>query len=52
MSKPAPRTHRAVIHNDDEALTFGKRVIQEMMHRDAGLYASWTIDLFPLSASL
>jgi hypothetical protein len=41
----AEKVDSAVLADDDEALAFGKRVSQEMMRRDAGLYSSWTIEI-------
>jgi hypothetical protein len=35
----------AVLADDDEALAFAKRVIRELIHRDAKLYATWTMDV-------
>jgi hypothetical protein len=31
--------------DDTEALDFGKRVIQDMIHRDPEHYAGWTMDI-------
>jgi len=31
--------------NDAEALTFGKRVICDLIDRDMGQYADWTMDI-------
>jgi hypothetical protein len=41
----AEKLGSAVLADDDEALAFGKRVIQEMMRSNAGLYASWKIEI-------
>jgi hypothetical protein len=35
----------AVLADDDEALAFAKRVIRELIHRDAKLYATWTMEV-------
>jgi hypothetical protein len=35
----------AVLTNDDEALAFAKRIIQEMLQGDAGRYAAWTMEI-------
>ena len=33
----------AVLADDDEALAFAKRVIRELIHIDAKLFATWTM---------
>jgi hypothetical protein len=35
----------AVLADDDEALAFAKRVIRELIHRDAKLCATWTMEV-------
>jgi hypothetical protein len=35
----------AVLADDDEALAFAKRVIRELIHRDAKLYATWKMEV-------
>jgi hypothetical protein len=35
----------AVLTNDDEALAFAKRIIQEMMQGDVALYTTWAMDI-------
>jgi hypothetical protein len=35
----------AVLADDDEALAFANRVIRELTHRDAKLYATWTMEV-------
>jgi hypothetical protein len=35
----------AVLADDDEALAFAKRVIRELIQRDAKLYATWTMEV-------
>jgi hypothetical protein len=35
----------AILTDDDEALAFAKRVIQELIHRDSKLYATWTMEV-------
>jgi hypothetical protein len=33
------------LRGDCEALTFGKLVIRELIHKDAGDYTGWTMDI-------
>jgi uncharacterized protein DUF6894 len=35
----------AVLADDDEALAFAKRVIRELIHSDAKLYTTWTMEV-------
>ena len=35
----------AVLTDDDEALAFAKRVIRELIHSDAKLYTTWTMEV-------
>ena len=35
----------AVLADDDEAFAFAKRVIRELIQRDAKLYATWTMEV-------
>ena len=35
----------AVLADDDEARAFAKRVIRELIQRDAKLYATWTMEV-------
>jgi hypothetical protein len=35
----------AVLADDDEACAFAKRVIRELIQRDAKLYATWTMEV-------
>ena len=35
----------AVLADDDEARAFAKRVIRELIQRDAELYARWTMEV-------
>jgi hypothetical protein len=35
----------AVLADDDEALAFAKRVIRELIHNDAKLYITWTMEV-------
>jgi hypothetical protein len=35
----------AVLADDDEALAFAKRVIRELIHCDAKLYATWMMEV-------
>jgi hypothetical protein len=35
----------AVLADDDEALAFAKRVILELIHSDAKLYTTWTMEV-------
>jgi hypothetical protein len=34
-----------VLADDEEALVFAKRVIRELIHSDAKLYATWTMEV-------
>jgi hypothetical protein len=35
----------AVLADDEEALTFAKRVIRELIRSDANLYTTWTMEV-------
>jgi len=35
----------AVLADDDEALSFAKRVVRELIHSDEKLYATWKVEL-------
>ena len=39
----AEKLGAAALADDDEAVAFAKRVIRELIHRDAKLYATWTM---------
>jgi hypothetical protein len=41
----AEKLGAAVLADDDEAVAFAKRVIRELIHRDAKLYATWMMEI-------
>jgi hypothetical protein len=41
----AEKLGAAVLADDDEAVAFAKRVIRELIQRDAKLYATWTMEV-------